>query len=229
MTVTDHLTELRRRLLVGIFSLVAAMAVGFPLAFPVIQQFKQLAPKFASFVQLSPGESLFVVCKVGVLLGFLLSAPVWLYQIARFVTPGLLGPERRLLVTLLVSALGCFLLGGGFAAQWVLPPTLNWLLLFGADLAPYQMSLSHYVDFCLAVVGLTAVMFELPVLLVLLGKLGWVRSQQLAEKWRSVVLATLVLAAVLTPSQDPVSMAMVGVVLLGLLGASWLILRAMGC
>ena len=121
------------------------------------------------------------------------------------------------------------MLGVGFAFWAVLPPTLTWLLGFGANLAVVQLSVASYVDFCLGLTVLMGLVFELPLVMLILGLARLVDTPMLLSRWRACVVGVVILGAILSPSQDPVSMALVSGALGALLAVSlaglWLLER----
>jgi sec-independent protein translocase protein TatC len=208
--LAQHLAELRQRIIISALSLLVGFGLALWWATPLIQALKHLSPTSVQFVQLAPGEALMASLKVMLVVGFGLSSPVVLYQAVRFVQPGLHAHEKRWGLWLVV--LGSLLFAGGvlFAYAWVLPPTLTWLTDYGQDLATMQLSITRYVDFCLLLLLLTGVMFELPMVLFGLAMAGLVTSHKLLAQWRTAVVGIFVASAILTPSQDPLSMVAVG-------------------
>jgi sec-independent protein translocase protein TatC len=225
MTLQEHLKELRVRVITALLAVVLGLLIGWWATPPVLNLLKSMAPAGTVFVQLTPGEALMATFRVALLLGLALASPVILYQTLRFVLPGLLPHERR--AALLAVVFGSVLFAGGvvFAAWAVLPVTLQFLLAFGNDLAESQLSLLRYVGFCSGLLLLTGVLFELPLLIVMLALLGVVSSGMLVTQWRRAVAALFVVAAVLTPGQDPFSMLLVGLALSGLYLLSIVALR----
>jgi sec-independent protein translocase protein TatC len=209
--LTQHLTELRQRIVFCALSLLISFSVTLMWATSIIKALKDLSPTGVLFVQLAPGEALMASLKVMLVVGFGVASPALLYQMVRFVQPGLHAHEKRWGLWLVVLGSFLFVLGVAFAYCWVLPPTLGWLIAYGQDLATMQLSITRYVDFCLLLLLLTGVMFELPMVLFGLAMIGLVTSQQLLSQWRVAIISIFVGSAILTPSQDPISMVAVGI------------------
>ncbi len=228
MSVMEHLDELRQRLITCVWVVTAAVLAAFLLARPLIEAFKWLAPESVTFVQLTPGEVLMASFKLSFLVGIALASPVILYQTLRFVLPGLKPHERRFIGLTVLS--GSLLFAGGIAFAYfaVIPPALAFLLDYGQDIAENQMSIARFIDFCTSLLILTGIMFELPMVLFFLAFTGLVSSGRLLRHWRGAIVGIFLLAAVLTPSQDPFTMLIVGGALMFLYLASILPIRLMG-
>ena len=158
------------------------------------------------FLQLAPGEYLFVSLKVAGYAGLTLALPYVLYEGLGFVLPGLSRRERRLVAPAVAASAVLFLAGLAFAWWALVPAALRFLVSYGADVVEPIWSIERYLDFVLLLMVATGLAFELPVLQLLLGALGLVRSRQMLASWRLVVLLAAVAGAVLTPSTDPVTM-----------------------
>jgi len=212
--LTSHLAELRYRIINMVVGLVIGTGLGFLGAEPVIQLLQVIAPSDVQFVQLTPGEVLGISVKLACFIGIGLSSPWMLYHLLRFIFPGLTNKEKRFALLSLFLGSGLFLAGVLFAYLTVLSPALTFLMDFGRQIAIQQISIASYVEFCLSVILLVGITFELPVVLISLSLVRIVRLQQLISQWRTVVIAIFFAAAVLTPSQDPITMILVGGALL---------------
>jgi sec-independent protein translocase protein TatC len=135
-----------------------------------------------------------------------LALPYVLYEGLGFVLPGLSRRERRLVAPAVAASAVLFLAGLAFAWWALVPAALRFLVSYGADVVEPIWSIERYLDFVLLLMVATGLAFELPVLQLLLGALGLVRSRQMLASWRLVVLLAAVAGAVLTPSTDPVTM-----------------------
>lgn len=225
----EHWEELRGRLMWSTGALLAGIVVSwFWGATRVITWLKAIMPGSVLFVQLAPGEGFMVCVKVALWLGVVLSSPVWVYHTLRFVMPGLTVHERRWVGVLVVLGLLLFAVGVGFGYGVVLGPALGFLVEMGQSVAALQLSIGTYVDFCLAVLVMMGICFELPIGMVVLGLVGVVRSNMVLSQWRMVVLGCAFMAAFITPSQDPITMLLVMGALLVLLLLGGGVLRLLG-
>ena len=205
MSLVDHLEELRRRVLRSLLAVVGAAAACLLLVRPLVRLLEQPAQGI-HFLQLAPGEFLFVSFKVAGYAGLSLALPYVFYEGLCFVLPGLSRSERRLVAPAVAGSALLFLAGLAFAWWALVPAALNFLVHYGADVVEPLWSIERYLDFVLLLMVATALAFQLPVLQLLLAALGLVRARAMLAAWRWVVLLAALAGAVLTPSTDPVTM-----------------------
>jgi sec-independent protein translocase protein TatC len=168
------------------------------------------------FMQLAPGEFLFVSIKVAGYAGLTLALPYVLFEGLGFVLPGLTRRERRLIAPAVAGSAVLFLLGLAFAWWALVPAALRFLMGYGADVVEPIWSIERYLDFVLLLMLATGLSFQLPVLQLVLGSLGILNSKAMLSGWRLVVLLSALAGAVLTPSTDPVTMLLLGGAITGL-------------
>jgi sec-independent protein translocase protein TatC len=211
MTVVEHLTELRRRIFVSLGAILVGAAICFFLT-PQIISFLDSFYREAlnrdvvnKLIFTGPADAFLLRLKIATYGGIVLAMPVWLFQIWRFVTPGLNPREKRFAVPFIVSAIVLFAFGA-FVAFLTLKPALRFLLgIGGQDLEPLLTGSSYLTLVALMIVAF-GISFEFPVVLVFLLLARVITTAQL-RKWRrwAIVLITL-FAALITPSQDPYSL-----------------------
>jgi sec-independent protein translocase protein TatC len=204
MSVFDHLEELRRRIFYSLICLVVSAIACFVFVRPIVQLL-EVPAQGIKFLQLAPGEFFFVSFKVAGYTGLLLSSPFILYQIIQFVLPGLTRRERRLILPVMVGSSFLFFGGLVFAYYLLIPAALNFFISYGADVVEQSWSIEKYFEFVLSLLFCTGLAFQIPIIQVLLGALGIVKSQQMLSGWRSVIIGAVVLGAVITPSTDPLT------------------------
>jgi len=212
LTLIEHLQELRYRVMMCSIAIVLGLAVSALFADNFIDYLKEPAEDHREGFQLQfiePFENFVVYFKVSLLGGVALAMPVIVYQVLRFVTPGLRGGERRWLVGTAVAAGGLFLAGVAFAYYVALPPALDFLLNFNDDLAQPNIRIGSYIDFVTRLLFWTGVTFQTPLLIMYLARFRIVRAGQLARWWRYALVAIAVVAAIITPTIDPVTMGLV--------------------
>lgn len=215
MSFFEHLEELRLR----VFYIVVAVVLGAIACFTVVKQLVSLLEVPAhgvKFLQLTPGEYFFVSIKVAGYGGILVATPVILYQVIQFVLPGLTRRERRLLLPVVLGSSVLFVGGLFFAYYLLIPAALNFLVSYGADVVEQLWSIERYFEFVLILLLATGLLFQVPVIQILLALLGIVTSAQMLKSWRVVVLAAMVVGAVVTPSTDPVTQSLLAGAVLGL-------------
>lgn len=209
MPLTDHLEELRQRVLKSLLAVVIA-ALGCLVAVKPLVRLLEAPAGSIHFLQLAPGEFLFVSFKVAGYTGLTLALPFVLYQGLAFVLPGLTRKERRLIAPAVAGSAVLFLAGLAFAWWALLPAALRFLVSYGADVVEPLWSIERYLDFVLLLMLATGLAFQLPVLQLLLGLFGLVTWKRMLAAWRWVVLAAALAGAVLTPSTDPITMLLLG-------------------
>ena len=205
MSLVEHLEELRRRILRSLVVLVLAAAAALVVVRPLVRLLEEPAEGIR-FLQLAPGEFLFVSLKVAGYAGLVLALPWWLFEGLAFVLPGLTRRERRLLAPAVAGSSVLFFAGLAFAWWALVPAALRFLVSYGADVVEPLWSIERYLDFVLLLMVATALAFQLPVLQLVLGALGLINAGSMLRAWRWVVLASTLAGAVLTPSTDPITM-----------------------
>jgi sec-independent protein translocase protein TatC len=215
MSLVEHIEELRRRLLRSLLAVVVAAAGCLVVVKPLVRLLEMPADGIR-FLQLAPGEFLFVSLKVAGYSGLTLALPWVLYEVLAFVLPGLNRRERRLVAPAVAGSGLLFAAGLAFAWWALVPAALRFLVSYGADVVEPSWSIERYLDFVLLLMAATALAFQLPVLQLLLGALGLISSRTMLAGWRWVVLVSAVSGAVLTPSTDPVTMLLLSGAITGL-------------
>ena len=220
LTLMEHLQELRYRVMVSACAVVIGLCVSAVFANRIIvfleQPAKDRAPADFQFQFIEPFENFVTYFRVALLGGLILAMPVIVYQVLRFVAPGLRGAERRWLYGTVVGATGLFLAGVAFSYYVALPPALNFLLNFNNDLARPNIRLGSYIDFVTRLLFWTGVCFEMPLVMMYLARFRIIRAKQMRQWWRYAVVLISIIAAVVTPTVDPVTMSLVMLPMLGL-------------
>ncbi|RMG02348.1 MAG: twin-arginine translocase subunit TatC, partial [Nitrospirae bacterium] len=134
--------------------------------------------------------------------GIILSLPVILYQIWKFIAPGLLPSEKRYVAPFIIAGTGLFLIGDVFCFGVILPFAMGFLLTYKTGSLTPMISVGSYVDFTLKFLLSFGAIFELPIVILFLTKLGIVTPKTLAKNRKYAVLIAFVLAAILTPTPD---------------------------
>lgn len=213
LTIMEHLQELRYRVLVSMGALVVGVSVSlWPLTGWFIEFLKQPAEdrveNFETFF-FEPLEGWTTYFRVSLLLGVAIAMPVLVYQLLAFVGPGLTKRERRWVYPIAAGASLAFLAGCAFAYYIELPPALGFLLNPPGDIGEPIISVRKYFDFVTRLLLVTGLVFELPLVVMGLAKLGVVTSRKLLGWWRHAIVLAFVAAAIVTPSVDPVTQALV--------------------
>lgn len=223
MTLTEHLAELRVR----IIRCALAVTVGMVLIMAFYDQVLRflsrpykhlcldrpsLCPPAAfdgdnpRFLNLDPIGGLGTRVRVAMYGGLVLAIPVLMWQLWKFIVPALKSNEKKYAIPFIVSSVSLFLLGG-YLAYWTLEAALEFLISWAGEDVTSNFEVSRYVNLVVLMVLAFGVGFQFPVLLVFLQIVGVLKPQQLLGWWRYALVAIVVLAAVITPSGDPISLA----------------------
>lgn len=215
MSLIEHLRELRTRLVRAAIALVIGTSVGyavFPflldlLIAPYCEVFETSLPN-CNLIALRPLEPFSVRIRVSLLVGLFVGGPVIFYQLWRFITPGLTKRERRF--TLPFVVLSQVMLGFGIVAAYlIIPQALNVLLALGGPRIEALLSASEYLSFFIRMCLAFGIVFELPLVLVALVLVGVLNVSNLRAARPYAVVAMVTLAALVTPTTDPVTLLVV--------------------
>lgn len=233
MSLVEHLSELRKRLVYSIAAFIGVSIIAFFFYDAILEILVRplcsldatyLGPQGCDLIFTKVTGGFMFRMKVTALAGIVFTAPVWLYQLWAFITPGLTQKERRYAVPFILSSVVLFG-GGAFLAYISLGPGLRLLLSIGGENLVAFLDAERYLSF----VGLMTlgfgVMFELPVFLLFLGLVGVVSVTQLKKQRKAALVGIVALAAVVTPSQDPYTLLALAVPLYVLYEATILFLR----
>ena len=231
-SITEHLRELRRRVLVCVVAILAGSVASFAFYRQIIEFLSRPAYDLDSgagleLVFIEVTELLTTAVKVSFVAGFVLALPVILYQVVMFVAPGLTGRERRYLFLFMPAALVAFAAGVAFAYYVLTPPALKFLLGF-SDVATPLIRISNFVNLMVRLLFWMGVAFETPLIMYMLALLGIVSAQRLSRFRRYWVVIAFILAAIITPTFDPVNQALVAGPLLVLYEIGVLLARLAG-
>lgn len=235
LPLTEHLGELRKRIVVSLVAFLVTFVASFyyseeifrlimfPLKYDLdisLQSFQlSYVPKDklqnTKLVFLAPTEAFWMNIKVALVAGLMLALPVVFHQLWKFISPGLLPKERKYVIPFVFSATGLFLVGAAFCFLIVLPFALGFLLTYkvGDFLMP-MLSVGQYVDFCLKFILAFGAVFELPIVILFLTKMGIVSPKTLARNRKYAVLIAFILAALLSPTPDAFNQTLMAVPIL---------------
>lgn len=218
MSFLDHLEELRKRLLI---SAVAVLA-GFLLSFHYAENlFAWISLPLAQYLHgdklayTKLTEPFMLYMKVAFFAGIFIAAPIIVMQLWLFIVPGLYQRERRWAVPFIILASLFFLAGGYFGWRVILPGTCKFFLQTGSEFKQ-MIKADEYFSFASTIILAAGVVFETPVLIFLLARLGIVTPAYLMRGWKVAIVGSFILAAVLTPSPDMVNQAALAIPMIAL-------------
>jgi sec-independent protein translocase protein TatC len=243
MTLMEHLYELRNRLFIALCAVGLGGVLGFiwwgvsafglpSLGDLITRPYCALPtsvrltpnPGRCQLLQTAPFEVFTLRMQVGLAAGAVLTAPIWVYQVWAFITPGLYAKERRFAVTF-VGAASVLFAGGAVLAYYVVPTGLSFLANLGGGEFITALTGQAYIGFLLTMLAVFGLTFELPLLVVMLNRVGVLPYAKLQRWQRGILFGLFVLAAVATPGNDPVSMLALAGALVVLFEAAVLIAR----
>ena len=205
MPFWDHVEELRHRLLIVLIALGAATAGSFLFAERIIGLLAEPAGSINALQSIEVTENVAVFMRVSLLSGVTIAMPVILYELMAFIMPGLKIHEKKWVLLAVFFGTLLFLAGAAFAYFVMLPASLTFLLQFlGVETKP---RLSSYIDFITSLIFWLGIGFQFPILVFSLAKMNIVSVKSLAKGWRYAIVIIAILAAMITPTVDPVNMA----------------------
>jgi len=222
LTFLGHLAELRGRLIKSLLAILITTVLCFVFADQVFRILIRPVGK-ASLIYIEVTEMFGTYIQVAIAGGVILGAPYLLYHFLMFVAPGLTSKERKYVWVMLPWATFMFIGGVLFGYFVLLPPAIGFLVTFGSDIASPQIRISNYVSVVVRLLVATGFVFEAPLVTTFMAKIGILRSGWLAHQRRWAVLLAFIIAAIITPTFDPVNQTLVAVPLIVLYELSiWL-------
>lgn len=197
MTTVEHLAELRRRILISVAAWVAGSVAGWIAAPGLLRYFAEDIGR--SFIFVSPGEAFASQLKMALFVGLMLASPIIVVQAWLFVLPALFPHESRMARRYLVPSFALFVGGIAFAFFVVYPLALHFLLGFGTDEIQPNIAVGRFLTFLTSVTLPFGIVFQFPVVLVILVQLGFVTVDRLYRMRRMVIFLSVVIGALLTP------------------------------
>ncbi len=221
LPVTAHLSELRGRIIVSLSVVVISSGVCFyfseyifsllilpmssslrlSLSYPFIF-LEAIKNANTELVFIAPAEALWMHFKISLISGIVISSPIVLYEFWEFVAPGLLQKEKKYVFPFIIITMFLFLFGAVFCFMVVLPFAMNFLLNYKTEVLKPMLSVGRYIDFSLKFIVAFGAIFELPVVLVFLTRMGIVTPKSLAKNRKYAIVLAFVVAAFLTPTPD---------------------------
>jgi sec-independent protein translocase protein TatC len=209
MPFMEHLGELRVRIVRSLYGVLAGAAIALPFSQWIVDWLARPVTRLGyELVFTAPAEAFWVQMKVGLFGGLFLSAPVILWQVWAFIAPGLHQNEKKYAAPFVIIGSLMFLAGGAFALFVVTPYALTFLLGYARPGLKPMITIQNHIDFLLKFTLAFGIVFELPLALTLLARMGVVTARTLARHRKYAVLGAFVVSAVLTPTPDAFNQAL---------------------
>jgi sec-independent protein translocase protein TatC len=207
--VLPHLAALRGHLLRAVLFLALATSLSFSLANPILEFLARPLPNGLDSIQaIDITEPISVLMRIALLSGFAIALPYIAFELVLFIAPGLKPRARRFLIFIAIPISTLLFLGGmAFAYYGMLPAAVPFLL----GILDFQTNIraSSYVRFVTGVMFWLGVVFQMPLVIYVIARLGFIKARVLADQWRLAIILIAILAAAITPTIDPVNMALV--------------------
>ena len=213
LTFLGHLGELRQRLIKGVIAVVVASIISF-IFFKPIFYYLILPAGDINLVYIEMTEMIGTIMKVCLTSGIILAMPYLTYQLLMFVSPALTRKEKKYVYLILPWIALMFVGGVAFGYFILIPPATRFLITFGSDIATPQIKIGNYISIVSRLLLAIGLAFEMPVVTTFLARLGIITSKWLASKRKIAIILAFILAAIITPTFDPINQSLVAVPLI---------------
>ncbi|WP_313340364.1 twin-arginine translocase subunit TatC [Sedimentibacter sp.] len=200
LTLVEHLTELRKRLIYSSVVLIVSILVSYNFSEMIVKYIIDIAPNI-NFVFIAPAELLLSYIKIAVISGFVVSAPFLILQLWIFVSPGLTKSEKRTIATSLFIGGIFFIVGVVFAILVILPIMLQFFMSFRIEEIEEMISFNSYLTFVINTLLSFGIIFELPIIMVILTKFRIISVNFIKKNRKYTILIIFIMAAILTPPE----------------------------
>lgn len=220
MALSEHIEEFSQRIVFCILNLILSTLLCFSNVKDIVKVFQ--APAIGvKFLQFAPGEYFFASFKIALFSGILISSPIILYQVLLYLIPGLTKNERNIILPVSLGSGVLFFCGLLFSYFFLVPAALNFFISYGSEVVEPFWSFDQYFDFIAVLMFATGLSFQVPAIQVVLGLLGIVSGKTMLSYWKYVIVSCTIIAAIITPSTDPITQLLMSTALLTLyLGGS---------
>ena len=221
-TILGHLSELRHRLIKCIIAVSITSLISFVFAKQIFH-ILILPAEGIDLIYIEMTEMIGTYMKVSLASGIILAMPYLVFQLLMFVSPALTRKEKKY-VYLILPWIALMFAGGVIFGYFILiPPATKFLITFGSDIASPQIKIGNYISIVSRLLLAIGLVFELPVITTFLSRLGVITPKWLANKRKVAVIFAFILAAIITPTIDPINQSLVAVPLIALYEVSiWL-------
>jgi len=223
LSVLGHFAELRKRLIRSIIAIVITAILCFVFYEQIFNILTNPAPPETNLIFIEMTEMIGTIMRVCLISGIILAMPYLTYELIMFVSPALTSKEKRYVYLVLPWIALMFAAGVVFAYFILIPRITGFLITFGSDIATPQIKIGNYISIVTRLLLLVGLVFEMPVLTTFLSRLGVISPKWLADKRRTAFILAFILAAIITPTIDPINQSLVAAPLIALYEMSiWL-------
>ncbi|KWT92771.1 twin-arginine translocase subunit TatC [Candidatus Magnetominusculus xianensis] len=221
MSLFDHLGELRKRIMISLAAVLVVFILTFnysemilkTLVMPIENKmvfslhypfigFEPSGIKQKTLVFTEPSEAFWMHCKISLVAALMIALPVVLSQIWLFIEPGLIEKEKRLVIPFITGGTVLFMIGAVFCFYIILPFAFGFLMTYKTENLTPMITVGKYIDFTMKFLLAFGVIFELPIALLVMTKMGFVTPQKLGKARRHIVVVAFIVASVITPTPD---------------------------
>jgi len=221
-SVLQHLQELRQRLIKSVIAIAVASVIAF-VFYEWIFYILKLPAEGLNLIFIEMTEMLGTIMKVCLIAGIILAMPYLVFQGIMFVSPALTSKEKKYVYVILPWIALMFMGGVAFGYFVLIPPATKFLISFGADIATPEIRVGNYISVVARLLLAIGVVFEMPVITTFLARLGVLKPKWLSDHRRVAIIFAFILAAIITPTFDPINQSLVAVPLIVLYEMSiWL-------
>ena len=221
-TVLSHLLELRTRLIKCVIAIAITSVIAF-IFYEWIFYILKLPAENINLIYIEMTEMIGIIMKVCLAAGIMLAMPYLVYHGIMFISPALTSREKKYVYLILPWVAFMFLGGVAFGYFVLVPPATRFLISFGADIATPEIRVGNYIAVITRLLLAIGFVFEMPVITTFLARLGILKPRWLADRRRTAIIVAFILAAIITPTFDPINQSLVAIPLIVLYEMSiWL-------
>lgn len=224
MPIMRHLTEMRDRVFKSVIAIIIGTVLGFIFTNPILK-FLIVPGGDIDLQAIELVENIAIYFKVSLAAGIIFAMPFLVYQLFAFASPALTRKEKRYIYMMVPAVTIMFLVGVAFAYYVALPPALGFLQNFLTDIAPTQIRISNYINIVTRMLVSVGLIFETPIIIMALARMGVVSPKWLAARRKLWIVLAFVIAALITPTFDPINQSIIALPLIVLLELSILLAK----
>jgi sec-independent protein translocase protein TatC len=213
LTLLGHFQELRKRLIRSVIAVAITTALSF-IFYKWLFYVLMLPTHGLKLVFIEMTEMVGTIMRVCLASGIILAMPYLTFQVIMFVSPALTRREKRYVYIILPWVAFMFLAGVVFGYFVLIPPATTFLINFGSDIATPQIKIGNYISFVTRLLLAIGLVFEMPVVITFLARIGVVKASWLASKRKMAIIVAFIAAAIITPTYDPVNQSLVAIPLI---------------